>query len=764
MFNEYPYTDYHELNTDWIISKIKNVETAEANTKQYAEDADAAKVAAEDARDIAVEAKDDAVRAKDDAVDFLDDTKDQLDLLQARVDNIIPDGTQTAGNTELLDIRVGYDAQTYVSAGDAVRGQVEDLHDELTYHEKCSEISSDILKHFVESETSVTGTVTQNQAIYTKAGGYVTKADWQVMAFSITAGNVYHIVAENYNDELTEIALIDTSDYVWTTADASDIYVYAGSNANLIINRNWRYSPNPQVGECTLSTTSLADIEYEFANDESQIAYLYDTVLDTSVNIISSYNPTVQVYANNSGGVVQLVSFDGGSYFTIPVNPGEKYYIDSAPDATYPNYMIGYNNIIKVTSASNGDAVIPYGCNRLYINNNWRNYTAALYKYMPSEPKYNTIRVKSGGGGNFTTVKAAIDSITDSSYNNRYNVEIYDGIYDIYTEFGGDAWFAAINDPGNNMNGLLLPDYVNLIGVGDVTLTMRCADAYATSTNVPLVSLLNLQKNNDIKNIKFYAKNVRYVVHDETNNTYNHTQRLFENCYFEHEGNVPGTWYAMYALGCGSGDGSHYVYRQCTFKDIVPPYLMHNNVSQTEPTIIEFYGCKFIDTVQNSCIYLSALAGSTANCYAYLYDCQLSGGIYTAGDKWYVRGGGNSEFPHWQDGGDTTVYFEMSDSTANCIASGAITRMQAVMLTNPNTVEAITAGSEDRFYGIALNDASSGDPVVIQYKGFVDCNDSSITANNGDIAYITGSGITINSGTNKIGYIIKSGSCFSIKI
>ena len=146
MFNEYPYTDFHEMNTDWIISKIKNVETAEANTKQYAEDADAAKVAAEDAKDVAVaakddavEAKDDAVEAKDDAISFLTDTKDQLDLLQARVDNIIPDGTQTAGNLELLDIRVGGDGITYDSAGNAVRGQFAGLKGsiEITDDVKC---------------------------------------------------------------------------------------------------------------------------------------------------------------------------------------------------------------------------------------------------------------------------------------------------------------------------------------------------------------------------------------------------------------------------------------------------------------------------------------------------------------------------------------------------------------------------------------------------------------------------------------------------
>lgn len=142
-FNQYPYTDYNDLNLDWI---IKTVKEAVEQWTAYRADMD--------------QWRTDTQAAFDELYTYVHDYLDNLDItqdVQDYIDQLISDGTMRrivsalwsdlareqavlaarvsaleAGTTpdgaEVVGIRTGYDSTVYATAGDAVRDQVETLH------------------------------------------------------------------------------------------------------------------------------------------------------------------------------------------------------------------------------------------------------------------------------------------------------------------------------------------------------------------------------------------------------------------------------------------------------------------------------------------------------------------------------------------------------------------------------------------------------------------------------------------------------------
>lgn len=135
MFENWPFTNFHDLNLDWIIKRIKNVEDSEAAAKASEEEAAAS---AKEAENYASAAADSAAQSASSASSAeiseynITAAADEIAVMSAQISGLIANAGDTDGNSELLDIRIGYNGETFDTAGNAVRGQVSDIAENFT--------------------------------------------------------------------------------------------------------------------------------------------------------------------------------------------------------------------------------------------------------------------------------------------------------------------------------------------------------------------------------------------------------------------------------------------------------------------------------------------------------------------------------------------------------------------------------------------------------------------------------------------------------
>lgn len=247
------------------------------------------------------------------------------------------------------------------------------------------------------------------------------------------------------------------------------------------------------------------------------------------------------------------------SFFYIKTDGTEvliaKDYPYAYPTITLPCDIIGI--MVEVATWMDGGKSSTL---RLWI---WKNAKAI-------KPK--TIKVKPEGDGDFTSLRAAIDSIKDNNDINRYVVELYPGVYNILDEYSDSELTSEDAETTyGKFVGAKIGNGVSLVGIGqrdDIVIRGFLPTTIDSDTRYE-ISTLNLAGNCRLENLTIYGENIRYCVHDDFgSSTHQPNRRDIINCKFIAP-NIGSYTDRNVTYGAGGGNCKTIVMENCDFGDCV---------------------------------------------------------------------------------------------------------------------------------------------------------------------------------------------------
>lgn len=410
---------------------------------------------------------------------------------------------------------------------------------------------------------------------------------------------------------------------------------------------------------------------------------------------------------------------------------------DNVVDADYTPDETGYLLITR-RLADNPCKLIQGGLAGAAKLPNLNYGASALESNTPiAFPKIKNEYTIKKAGGDFSTLTEAIKAVGAGNADDPVTLYIHSGEYDILQELGGDAFLRSVESNGSERQGIEVPDYVNIIGVGDVRLKMEIPDNKTTWATSSRTSVLNVWRHNTIKNIKITVRNTRYAVHDETNNQYSNNDMKYIDCYFEHQGNKNGVWSSTQAYAAGMGSGGNYLFDNCTFKSNTLPFSMHDNFN-VEANRVKITKCTFITGAGEDSIRFGSYGTGAKKSIVTIENCNIDKAVKSFeeqgnshhGNHFSISGGGNTVVPYVtvnSAGRKERIEFADEVRTLGNSSSTKITVGTPVKLVG-TSVQPLGADEPWLFYGVALDDIEQWQRGIIKYAGYIAKDDTGISS------------------------------------
>lgn len=621
-----------------------------------------------------------------------------------------------------------------------------------------------------------------------------TSADWaRYMPINLTKGKTYyifnargyfsHIVSADGNRQIKRLSSTDTIVTMeYTATEDSLLYISTNitkdSKTPKVFNASVTELKAAQVDFANLPdgyvTVSIPKLSLDVKAEDLGFVNLVKQLLDDATMTSGAYYTGNKTATSNSAtwGVYPPVYLTAGKTYGLKNVRGFFTYFFNNNDQLVKKFATsdmlvtedfnpsenGYLLITRRLSDESSKLILG-GLSKANLLPNLDYGSSAFESEIPfiSAQTKADFTVKKDGTGDFTSLVTAINTVGEGTSDKPINIYVHSGTYDILTELGGDSWLQTVESTNSERLGIVVPDYVNIIGIGDVRLHLEVPDDKTTANTAKRISLLNVWKHNTIKNLKMYVKNTRYVVHDETNNTYHNNDVRYIDCHLEHKGNKAGVWTSTQAYAAGTGSNGNYLFENCIFKSTSIPFSMHDNANQDGNTI-KLRKCTFVSGDAETSIRFGSHGQNTKMSYVTIENCNIDKAVKQfeevagsgVGNHFRISGGGNTVAPYINinsAGRKERVEFADEVRILTNSSQQQITIGMPVKLVG-NTIQPLGQNEPWLFYGVSLDAIAPGQNGLIKYAGYVAKVDTGIsTLSQGQrIGLVNGNLATVDSG------------------